>query len=287
MCRVQRAPRFPDKAELADYREQPGGQIATAVLGCARLGLRAAFVGSVGDDAAGAAALEPLRRAGVDLSGVKRVAGATTRHAVILVDASSGERAVLWQRDARLALRPGDLDAAAIRSARALLVDAEDPEASSWAAQVARQAGVPVVLDADRPVEGLEKLLSAVDFPIVSREFAESVWGGGSPREALRRLAGPHVRLAVVTLGPEGALAAAPGRVLESPGFPVEARDTTGAGDAFRSGFVWGLLAGADAERVLRAANASAALNCRAEGAQAALPTRDELEALMSRATEE
>ena len=69
--------------------------------------------------------------------------------------------------------------------------------------------------------------------------------------------------------------------MIESPAFRMEARDTTGAGDAFHGAFVFGLLEGLDAAGVLRTANAAAAMNCRALGAQAGLPDRSELEAFL------
>ena len=277
-------PRLPAAAPAGgEGRELPGGQVATAVLACARLGLRTAYTGAIGDDAAGATALAPLARAGVDLSGVKRVAGGRTRRAVIRVDPANGERSVTPERDPRVALAPDDLERARIQSARALLLDAEDPAASLWAAEVANAAGVPVILDVDRPGSAVEALLARADFPIVPRAFAESLGGGHPLREALRELAERARCLAVVTLGEAGAIARAHGgrRELESPAFRVAAQDTTGAGDAFHAAFAWALLEGAGAEAVLRAASAAAAMNCRSTGAQSGLPDRAELEAFL------
>jgi sugar/nucleoside kinase (ribokinase family) len=140
-----------------------------------------------------------------------------------------------------------------------------------------------VVLDGGQPKEGCLELLSKVDFPIVSDEFAEC-YGDGSAREALREFAGRARRLAVVTLGASGAIAQARDgdRVIESPGFDVAALDTTGAGDVFHAAFIWGLLEGLSVEAVLRAANAAAALSCRALGAQGGLPDREALEAFLA-----
>ena len=285
VCEVDGLPAFAGKAPILAYREAPGGQVATALLACARLGLRARFFGSVGDDEAADRVLAPLRAAGIDLSGVRRVAGAPTQLAVILVDRTSGERTVLWHRAPALALRSADLPREAIARARALHLDAGDPEVAVWAAKLAREAGVPVFLDADTPVPGMPELLAQVDFPIVSRDFAQSFFGTDSPREALRGLAGFGGRLAVVTLGELGALARQGDRVLESPGFRVEVRDTTGAGDVFHAAFLWAVLAGRGAGAALRLANAAAALNCRAIGAQGGLPDRAALEGFLARET--
>jgi sulfofructose kinase len=280
VCVVDAFPATGAEIALDDYAFLPGGQVASAVRGCARLGLRASLVGSVGDDPSGEATLAPLARDGVDVSGVARIAGARTRLAVVLVERASGERTVLGYRDPRLRLEPARLDAGRIRRARVLHLDVRDPEAALWAARVARRAGIPVVLDAQAVWPGAGELLELVDFPIVSRRFAEE-WGEtGAVRDGLRALArcGSHCRLAVVTLGELGAIAGAGERGFESPAYAVEVRDTTGAGDAFRAGFIWGLLQGLPAEAVVGAANAVAGLNCEALGAQGGLPSRARLE---------
>ena len=262
--------------------EATGGQVATAVLALARLGLRCAYVGAIGADPEGERVLEPLLRAGVDCSRVRRVLGGQTRRALIRVEPESGERTVEPERDPAVRLRPADLDSGQIESARALLIDVEDPEASLRAAELANAAELPVVLDADRRGGGLDALLPAVDFAVVSHELAAS-FGDGSLRDALRELAARCRRLAVMTLGGGGAAAMARDgeTLLESPAFEVEVRDTTGAGDVFHAGFLWGLLQGWDAEAVLRTANAAAALSCRGLGAQGGLPDSEQLAAFL------
>jgi sugar/nucleoside kinase (ribokinase family) len=277
VCELRGGVDVGDKRALPACRDLPGGQVATAVLTCARLGLRCAYAGRVGDDAAATAALAPLRQAGIDLAGVATVAGAPTQTAMILVDPDSGERTILWHRSAALRVEVGDLDRARIESARALLLDAGDPEASAWAAGVARNAGIPVILDADQRTPELAPLLSRVDFPLVSTGFAEFSSGNGCVRETLRMLLDCGARLAAVTLGNRGVVAASGGDVVEVPAFAVDAKDTTGAGDVFHGAFAWALLAGWSAVDVLDAACAAAAMNCRAPGAQGGIPGRSEL----------
>jgi sugar/nucleoside kinase (ribokinase family) len=181
-------------------------------------------------------------------------------------------------------LTPADLRRDRIESARALLLDAGDPDAAAWAAGVAREAGIPVVLDADTPGPGLDALLRSVDFPLVSRGFAEAFSVTHSARDGLGALVALGARWAVATLGAQGALGRSRERTVESPGFPVEARDTTGAGDAFHGAFVYCLLEGRGIESALRTANAAAALNCRALGAQGGLPDRAGLERFLAAA---
>jgi sugar/nucleoside kinase (ribokinase family) len=283
VCTVRGLPPLGGKDAMLAYEVLPGGQIATAVLAAARLGLRAGYVGSVGDDVAAEAALAPLAAAGVDLADVRRVAGAATRLAVILVDRESGERTVLGFRDPRLRLGPEDVPLARIAHARCLLVDAEDPEASRRAAETARRAGIPVIADVDTPGPGVVALLAAVDFPLVSRSFAEKLGSDGTVRSGLGKLVALGARIAVATLGDRGCLAREGDRELAAPGFAIAPRDTTGAGDVFHAGFACGLLAGLRGESLLRYANAAAALSCRGLGAQGGLPTRDDIDAFLRR----
>jgi len=281
VCRVDGIPAVGGKAAMLGYELLPGGQIATALLAAARLGLRTAYVGSVGSDAIAEFVLAPLAAAGVDLAGVRRVPAATTRLAVILVDRTSGERTVLGHRDPRLCLTATDVPEARIARARCLLVDAEYPEVSRAAAIFARSRGVPVVADVDAPGPGVEALLAAVDFPLVSRSFAETLALDGTIRGGLDRLVQLGARMAVATLGDRGCLARVGDREIASPAFVIAPRDTTGAGDVFHAAFAWGVLEGLSGERLLRTANAAAALACRGFGAQGELPTRSELEAFL------
>lgn len=280
VCVVRALPALGAKVSLLGYSEGPGGQVATAMVGCARLGLTAAYAGAVGDDAAADQVLAPLLEAGVDITQVRRVAGAPTRLGVILVEQGSGERTVLEFRDSKLATASANLSRAQIERARVLELDMSDPDASRWAARVARGADTAVVLDVDRSSEALRALLPDVDFPIVSEGFAETTRKGETPLGALRELSAHGARLAVVTLGARGAVGRVGETVIESPAFSVRAVDTTGAGDAFRAGFIWGLLRGLGPVAVLRAANGAAGLNCGALGAQGGLPTVQALQTI-------
>jgi sugar/nucleoside kinase (ribokinase family) len=278
---VETLPPRGGKGRVLEWRELPGGQVATAVLAAARLGLRAAYAGAVGDDAHAEPVLAPLCHAGVDVSRVVRVAGAATRTALIVVERGTGERTVLGQRDDRLGEAQAELARLALGGAQLLLIDATDLALATALAERARAEGVPVLLDLDAPAPDFERLLAQVDFPVVSRGFAEAAYGGAEP--ALARLAALGARLAVVTLGAEGALAWSGGRLLASPAFAVGVVDTTGAGDAFHGAFAWGLLQGLGAAELLRVANAAAAFACTGPGAQGALPDAGELRSLLAR----
>jgi sulfofructose kinase len=283
------SPRFPGpdgKQTLASVSRLVGGQAATAMVACARLGWRARYLGGVGDDEDGRRVAEALSREGVDVR-VRRRQGTATRRAIILVEARTGRRAVLEERDPAVALRPDELDPALVTGGRVLLLDARDPGLSAAAARMARQAGVATVLDVDHPAPGVGELLRLVDVIVAAAPFPTALTGVKPLGKALARLADlSRSALVVATLGPEGSLALCGKREIRTRGFRVKAVDTTGAGDAFRGGLIAAWLGSgtvAEPTQVLEYANAVAALNCRGFGAQTGLPTRTEVHAFVTR----
>src|SRR5579884_3643686 len=104
------------KQRVQRFARMPGGQIATALAACVRLGWTARYIGSFGADEAGSICRASLIEAGVDITGARTVAGATNEFAVILVDARSGDRTVLWDRDPALTMSAADVDQAALTS---------------------------------------------------------------------------------------------------------------------------------------------------------------------------
>jgi sulfofructose kinase len=276
-------PEFNSKVTFLSHTLAAGGQSATAMVTLARLGMRARYIGKVGSDDMGRFQINSIASEGVESSGITVVEGAESQTAFIIVDRATGERTILWHRDERLTIRPEEVDRAAVTEGRALHLDGHDVEASIAAARFAREAGVPTVLDIDNVYPGLEVLLPLVDFIISSSNFPERMTGEVGLAEALKKLADTTGALFVAaTVGADGALAYFRGRRIHSPAFKVECRDTTGAGDAFHGGFIYGLLAGFSVEQTLEFANAVAALKCRAVGARTALPTLDEVSALLA-----
>jgi sugar/nucleoside kinase (ribokinase family) len=279
---VPRYPAFTSKMALTQYTLGPGGQVATAMVALARLGCRTRYIGSVGSDDLGRLQLASLAEAGVEHSQVKIVESAASQIAFIIIDAPSGERTIIWGRDPRLVMQPEDLDRDAVTAGQILHLDGHDVAVAIQAARWAREENIPVVIDIDTPYPGVEELLPLVDFLITSSEFPQRVTGVADRREVLKVLKEQYGNYFVaMTLGPEGALAYHDGEYIHSPGFQVECRDTTGAGDAFRGGFIYGLLQGMSLEETLRFANAVAALNCRGLGARGGLPRLADVEHLL------
>jgi sulfofructose kinase len=268
---IIRLPEFPapdTKVELLSVEVKPGGQVASAIVACARWGLRARYVGKIGDDGAGKLQIGEMRREGVDSHWITSQ-GSMSQTSFILVDQRSGERTVLWKRDARIALRPEDLKREWISGAGALLVDGHDTEAAARAAGWARAEKVPVVGDFDNRYAGVEELLHYVDYPITSKEFPERLTGEKCLLKSLPSIFRDFkCRLIGATLGRLGVIAWDGARFILCPGFRVTAIDTTGAGDIFHGAFLYGLTQGWQYEEILEFSCAAAALNCQQSGAR-------------------
>jgi sugar/nucleoside kinase (ribokinase family) len=287
---VAQFPQSNTKQRLQQFARLPGGQIATALSVCAKLGWTTHYIGSFGDDELGRMSRDSLTAEGVDISGSRTVAGATNQFAFILVDARSGERTVLWDRHPGLTIDPSSVSRESATAGRMLIVDCHETAAATQAARYARAAGLPTVIDVERVRPGIADLLQNIDAIIAAEAFPSELTGYGATGRALEALAAEfNAPIVVVTLGAEGSLARCHGRELRTPGFRIDCVDSTGAGDAFRGGFAAGCLRSpeGDVEDVLRYANVVAALNCRALGARGGLPTRNEVEQLVSTRLEE
>jgi sugar/nucleoside kinase (ribokinase family) len=248
--------------------------VATALVALQRWGRRTAYVGTFGDGDAGRLARASLVAEGVDVGAARVRPGVSNQLAFILVDRDSGERTILMHRPAALTLRPDELDRALVTAGRVLHLDGYDLDAAVQAAGWARAAGIPVVVDVDAAVAGIDRLLAHADAVAVSREFASRVTGCDDEERALARLAGETgAPLTAITLGRDGVIARAGGRTLRVPAYPVHAVDTTGAGDVFHAGLIHGLLAGWLLDATLRFANAAAGLKCTRVGGRPGIPT--------------
>jgi len=283
LCTVPAFPAFNSKVQMTGYSCQPGGQVATALVALQRWGCRTAYVGSFGDDAVGQLSRGSLTEEGVDLAGAVQRAGVANQMAVILVDQASGERTVLMYRRAALALRPDELRRDLVTAGRVLHLDGYDLDAALTAASWARAVGIPVVVDLDSRSGPVERLLAVIDVAIVSQEFAAQCTGSADASQAIERLAAStSAALTAITLGAEGVIARSRDGTLRVPAYPVRSVDTTGAGDVFHAGFIYGMLRDWSLERALRFANAAAGLKCTQVGGRPGIPTVAAAEALVA-----
>lgn len=269
------------KVEVRSASILPGGQVASAMVACQRWGLRARYVGKLGDDAAADLHRAEFSRAGVETKIINARACAS-QQAFILVE-DSGERTVLWKRDERLTLRPEELRREWITDARAVHLDGHDTAAAITVAGWAKEAGIPVVADLDELYPSVEGLIEKVDYLIVSRDIPGQLTGKSDLRESLMAIRREYgCRLTAATLGRDGVLAWDGQDFCYRPAYRVEVVDTTGAGDIFHAGFIYGLLQGSTLEQTLDFACAAAALNCTATGARGGIQLVSHIEDLVA-----
>ncbi len=284
---VPEYPAFDTKLRFTEHEKSAGGQTASAMVSLQRLGLKTAYAGRFGSDAEGRFGLSSLEYESVNLDFAETIDGADNQIAFIIIDARSGERTIVWDRDERLAYRPDEAPVELATRGRILHLDAHDPPACTVMARAARAAGTIVTADIDNIYEGLPELLPLIDVLITSAEFPHRLTGISDERAALVEIKARYGCAVVgVTLGARGALIYCEREFVRSPAFAVPGgcRDTTGAGDAFHGGFIYGMLREDDLETCMKLGNAVAALKCRTLGGRTALPTADELKDFMDQA---
>jgi sulfofructose kinase len=277
-------PQFNSKIELVDYVQMAGGEIASTMAGLRRLGLKTAYVGRFGDDAAGDFGLNTLIAEGVETTHAEQIEGARTQIAFILIDERNGERTVIWKRDKKLSYAPEEAPVEIVRNAGVFHATPHDALACARLARAAREAGAVVSIDIDNLFEGIEALLPLIDIFVSSEEFPARLVGVKDRRESLREIKSRYgCKIAGMTLGEKGSLLLCEDEFIETRGYAVPngCKDTTGAGDAFRVGLLYGLLTGESVETAAQMANAVAALKCRELGARTALPNVEELNSLL------
>lgn len=260
-----------------------GGMASNAAVTVARLGGEALLVSQVGDDAWGAELAAGFAALGVDVRQLARLPGVSTSISAVLVD-RHGERMLINFMDERIRTGAGGVPEADVAAADALMVDTHWADGALRALAVARAAGVPSLVDFDRPPPaGLAgRFLELADHVVFGRDGLAELSGTTEIERGLRAVARQGGALVGVTAGAEGTYWLEAGTLRHAPTFPVEVVDTLAAGDVFH-----GALALAIAERRslaegMRRAAAAAALKCTRFGGREGIPTRSEVEALLA-----
>lgn len=286
---VPNFPAFDTKVRLREHKRCAGGQAATAMVALQRLGMKTAYAGRFGSDDEGQFGLASLSEESVNVDFAEVIPGARNQIAFIIVDESNGERTIIWDRDERVAYSADEAPTEISSLGRVLHIDAHDPPACVRMAQTARAAGTIISSDIDNVYDGLPELLPLIDILISSRELPHRLTGISDERASLVEMKARYgCAIVGMTLGSRGSLVYHEGQFRETPSYDVPGgcRDTTGAGDAFHAGFLYGLLRGEDIDTSLKLANATAALKCRSLGGRAALPDQMELQRFLSEASE-
>jgi sugar/nucleoside kinase (ribokinase family) len=272
------AERIVDEARLT-----VGGSGAILACGAARLGLRVAIVGVVGDDLFGAFMREHLVERGVDVSGLVVDRELPTGLTVVL--SGSTDRAILTSLGTISALRAPMIDRDVLASARHVHVSSfflqrglvpDLPELFAEAHASGATTSVDPNWDPSGGWDGgLGDLLASVDV-LMPNEMEATRLARTSDVEIAIAVLRQHVTTVVVKAGDRGAVAVGPGQRATAPAIRVAAVDTTGAGDSFDAGFLAATLGGDSLERCLAIANACGALSTRATGGVDAQPTMQE-----------
>ena len=288
------------KVKMVSHAIIGGGPAGNATAGAATLGLSAAFVGTVGDDADGRMILDDFKKQGVDTSFVKVRPGATSAIAYLWIEEKTGNRSCAWTREGLDELTAGEITpevADAIRRAKILHLDGHNAAGAIAAAKVAKAAGVTVMYDAGTIRDGMEELLPLADLLICSGEFAVSVAAGrdklitdGYTEEqveaAVRALYAKYrPTVCGATMGVRGSMCFDGKSLMKCPAFHVEkVVDTTGCGDLFHTGFATRWLETHDLLECQRFGAAVSAIKCRGlSGRPPSAPTRPEVDAFLNK----
>jgi sulfofructose kinase len=281
---VDEYPEVDTKKEVLRWDEQGGGPVATALVALSRLGVGCKFHGVSGDDDAAGKIRRSLEDEGVDVSGLIVRPEATSQIAFIVVEKKTGRRTIFWKRPSGEALRPDELPVDFLEGAHFLLLDGLMKDSSVHAARKAKAMGIPVMLDAGRLRPGMMEVAQLSDYLVASEEFAMGSGWAVESAVLLKERERLGLRALTVTRGAKGSSTASGSGFFETPAFPVEAADTTGAGDVFHGGYIYGLLQGWETAATVRFASAVAALKCRKIGGRAGIPNLVEVELFLKQA---
>jgi sulfofructose kinase len=275
---IESFPSSDTKVEILNWQEQGGGPVATALVALARLGVSCRFFGIAGDDTQGELIRESLLKEGVDTEGLLIRSNSTSQTAFIAVEKQCGKRTIFWKRPTGEPMRKEELGCDFLDGADFLHLDGLMGEVSLDAAREARKRSVPVMVDAGRMRPGMLELAQNCDYVVASEQFAADIepdWENDYEAygRQLDRLGLANV---TITLGERGSVTFQDTRVIRIPAFEVQTIDTTGAGDVFHGGFIFGLLQGWSIEDTIRFASATAALKCTKVGGRSGIPALDE-----------
>jgi len=295
MDMVVRSGRMPAPGETVlgeGFKTSPGGKGANQAVAAARLGGRVAMIARVGDDAFGEELLANLRQEGVDCGAVGTSPQTPTGVAMIIVDAQ-GENSIVVASGANFRVTPDDdilPNEHLFEQAAVVLMQLELPLPTVRAAMtLARRHGCKVILDPAPAPRIMPEELCCVDILSPNVSEAEQITGNRSgleervDKQVASELIARGAKTAVLKLGSRGAMAVtADGHFYTVPSYKVNVVDTTAAGDAFTAGLAVATAGGAKLHEAVKLANAAGALACTRIGAQAAMPTGDEVRLLMT-----
>jgi len=288
-------PNLDEKVEVVESSRQGGGPVPTAMVTLARLGLKVAYIGKIGDDPEGGFVKAELDKEGVNTDYLIKDKKSKTAKAFIWVDKNTGKRTVALDKTRSNHIEISELKFIDSITTKFLHIDARKPEVDIFLSQWAKKLGAKVSLDVGSLRSGVELVFPFVNHLIVSKSFACGFTRLSDPFSACKKLMKEGFEIVVVTIGEDGCICGSPrgfttsgsprgfntsgeeNEFFHSPGFPVKVVDTTGAGDVFHGAFIYGLLEKWDLKRAARFACATAAMKCRKLGGRAGIPNLAEV----------
>ncbi len=266
----------PDiKCEFTNLVIQGGGPAASAMVAVKRWGLDAHIAGVVGDDDFGRQIRAFLLAENIDTSGLVVRPHKQSQFAFIVSEPACARRTIFWQRPTGEGLRPEELNKDVLLQSAALHIDGIFSEACLWACRLAKDAGIPVILDAGTLREGMIDIARLSDCVVTSEVFSDAF--AETHRDTCLKLADMGVKLAGVTLGKKGYIALAGGRWIRRDAYPARAIDTTGCGDVFHAGLTYGIVNGWSAGQSLDLGAWAAAAVSTKMGGRDGIPSLAEL----------
>ena len=284
---TRRIPVVGETVVGSDFQIHPGGKGANQAAAIARLGYPVRLIGRLGNDTFGAELRTSLEEAGVDMSGVSTSDGASG--VAVIVVSERGENSIVLAPGANSKVTPADIDAniSILRSAGIVLAQLEIPlETVEYLAQVCALEGVPLILDPAPAMELPPGIFKDIAWFTPNQTEAAFYLGDRlpeskpqAPAEMERTFLSKGCRGVVLKMGAHGAyLTSQGGEGSFVPAFPVDAIDTTAAGDAFNAGFATGLMLGKSPLDSAVFAAAVAAISVTRAGAQSSMPSMVEVE---------
>lgn len=272
---VDRFPRAGSKIDGCGLTVQGGGPVPNVMIGLRRLGHRTALITAVADDLIGRMGVDELKDEGVDTRFIVFKPGSSDT-AVGLIEKGSGRRTMVLNRDIGVAAR--DVVVSRFPQPKIVHLDGRDMPACLKLARWAKRIGATVCFDIGSVRNDVSEIFPLVDHLVVADAFALPFTGCRTARRAVASLKKLCPGTVVVTEGIRGSIGCEDGGYVRGKAYRVKNVDTTGAGDAFHTGYIYGLLHGCDLTARLKYGAAVAALKCTRMGARAGIPSFRQLQ---------
>ncbi|RKX25627.1 MAG: hypothetical protein DRP45_05495 [Candidatus Zixiibacteriota bacterium] len=267
---VEKYPKAGSKIDGVGLTVQGGGPVPNVMIGLKRLGYRSALITAMADDMVGHLGVKELKAEGVDVRHIVYKRG-TSDTDVGIIERGSGRRTMVLNRVIHVS--PRDVVVSRYPIPRVIHLDGRDLDACAKLARWGHRAGAVICFDVGSVRNDVSPIFGLIDHLVVADSYALSFMGARTARKAIEKLQNYCPGTVVVTEGLKGSVGCESGQFVRVPAFKVHSVDGTGAGDAFHTGYIYGLLNGFDLAERLEFGAAIAALKCTQMGARTGLPT--------------